>query len=122
MIEIIQRLLAGDTNVVTGFVKCKKFWETFFEEHKADTDDELAAALTDAQVTVEHIFDSNRALGKQAMPLTCFGSLYDEIHGWNDPPKKVLAKRLANAFQKSLVSLEVKDYARDAAELYYVHD
>ena len=118
MIEIFQRMLAGDTQIVGRFVRCKEFWEKFFREHERDSHGKLATALGDDQALIEDIFDQNRAEAKEAMPITCFGSLYDE-HGWDDS-KRRLAQRLAKAFQDSSVSLEVKDYAEEAAKIFHV--
>jgi hypothetical protein len=73
-----------------------------------------------AQSNIEDIFDWNRALAKEAMPITCFGSLY-QTTGWRDD-EKAMARRLAKAFENSTVSIEVKSYAEDAAKLYRVHD
>jgi len=74
MIEIFERLLAGDPHIASQFVKCKEFWEAFFEKHKAASDEELAKAVSMAQTNIEDIFNLNRRLAKEAMPITYFGS------------------------------------------------
>jgi hypothetical protein len=120
-IEIFARLLDGDDRLAGRFAKCKKYWDAFFKAHENDSDEDLAKALGIAQAGIEQIFDTNRALGKEAMPITCFGSLYDPTAGWRDR-ERALARRLSKAFQQSNVSIEVKEYAEEAAKLYYVDE
>lgn len=123
MIGIFERLLAGDTRIASQFATCKAFWEDFFKNHKTASDEELARALSIAEAHIESdIFNLDRGLAYEAMPITCFGSLYDEYEGWRDPEKKAMARRLAKAFENSRVSIEVKDFASVAAKLFYVHD
>jgi hypothetical protein len=122
MIEIFHKLLAGNGDLARQFAEARKYWENFFEKNENLSNADLAKAVTGAQMDIEQIFEMNRVLGKEAMPFTCFGTLYgDSGPGWRDRERR-LACRMVRAFKESMVSLEVKEDAERAARLYYVED
>jgi hypothetical protein len=115
MISVIKSLMDGDESIVSKFQTTQKFWEKFFESADTSTTESLAKALSDAQSDLEMKLDMNRALAKEIMPYTCLAYLYDERDGFED---RALARQVVKAFQKSMVSLEVKSYAEDAQVIF----
>jgi hypothetical protein len=116
MIGTIEQLLAGDESVVRHFQDAKAFWSEFYEKHASDDDEALAKAIGNAQSGHEMAFGGDRYLGKECMPYTALGTLYDTGKGFEN--NRSLAIRVVAAFMASFVSLEVKGATRDAAILY----
>jgi len=56
--------------------------------------------------------------GKEIISWSGFAYLYEQS-GFNDETRKK-AERLAEAYVKSMRSMEVKGFAKEAAELFYV--
>ena len=119
-VSVYARLMNGDTNVLDAFIMARTFWDKFFAAHANDTEDELAEALGKEQLSFEWaITDGDRAFAKEVMPATAFASIYDEVRGFDQ--NEELAKRLARAFQKAGVSIEVHSYAREAQDTFSIY-
>ncbi len=110
----------GEPKVVEHFKMSKAFWAKFFEANRNADVAALAHALGDAQGSFEIQTDWDRALAKEIFAYTCLGYLYDTHKGFDN--NKPLAKRVVDAFDKSICSLEVKSSAREAAELFSLTD
>jgi hypothetical protein len=54
------------------------------------------------------------------MPHTAIAYLYDEQGGFGD--NREVAKRLVKALEKSMCSMEVKDDAKDAAQVFHLSE
>ncbi len=119
-ISLVKNLMDGTGAWPERMIKAKSFWNAFFKEHRNDSDADLAKALGPAQMKFEHdVFDMNRIDAKEVMALTAFASIYDEASGFDDP---YFAGRLADAFEASSVSIEVKGWAIEAAAIFSIGD
>lgn len=105
MISAIHELLRGRQRVARRFNKAHMYWKEFHKQHKKDSTDELAKALTNAQFAIESRFDGDRDMGKSCMAYTCLGATYDEANGFRNME---YVNRLLQAFDKSMCSMEVK--------------
>ncbi len=119
----IERLSKGDASVVDNFVTAKKKWEEIFESTKGQSIESLTKKITEAQMFFEH-HCGGRHQGQEIMVWSSFGTLYSVQTGFEadfeSPPKEnyTLARDLAEAFQDSSCSMEVKVMAREAAKSY----
>jgi hypothetical protein len=118
VIKVIEALLSGDESVARCFEASRAYWSEFFQQNRNLSIDDLARKLGDAQREIEEIFDSARALGKDAMVVTCIGSLYSTVEGFADNSE--LARRVIQAFPRSACSQDVKQSVQDAVALYFV--
>lgn len=118
--EVIERLMAGDEEIVVLFRKAKGFWADFFSVHGSENAADLAKSIGTAQSGYEVLFDFDRGLAKGTMPFTALGYLYDTGAGFED--NRGLAIRTVEAFMSSFVSIEVKGATRDAARQYNLDD
>lgn len=105
MISVIKGLMEGKS-FGNEFSKAQVFWSKFFEAHSYDDESALTNALGEAQSGFERALDMNRALAKELMAVTALAHLYNEQEGFGG--NRELAQRLVNAFERSMVSLEVK--------------
>ena len=121
-VSVYARLINGDTSVLTAFTNARVFWDRFLAANANASEEELATALGREQISFELAVDSknhDRAFAKEIMPATAFASLYDEVRGFDQ--NEELAKRLARAFQRAGVSIEVHSYAREAQEAFSIY-
>jgi len=116
---IIEELKKGNHGIADMFVELEKKWEDVLHGIRDLNEDDIAERLSHSQFEVERICNS-RSLGKAIMPWSAFAHLYSCRVGYEDNGPSAL--KLANAFEKSTCSLEVKSGARDAAKVYYVAD
>lgn len=120
MHSVIESLMNNDASVVEHFSKAKEKWQEILSDIKTVSVSELAKRLSFAQSW----FEANcggRDEGKIIMPWTAFASIYSTQDGYSRPNMgKNEAIKLAQAFAKSSVSIEVKGAARDAARSYYL--
>jgi hypothetical protein len=116
---IIARLLMRDADILDQFANAKSFWDEFFIEHRKKSEAELAKVLGIAQTRFcTKVARDDYQFGKQLMPLTAIGSLYDEGDGFQKN-NRALACKVVNAFEQSSVSLETKgSYLRAARAIY----
>ena len=112
---LIRKLVGGDKELAIRFQNARSFWELFFKRSSQLSVTALAKELGAKQPAFEAIFD-DRAFAKEIMPLTCLGSLCDEQGRFKD---KKLAKKVVEAFRKSLVSIEIKGSHLEAATRVY---
>ena len=85
------------------------------KEIPATSVEALAKRLTTEQFWFEN-HCGGRWEGQEIMAWSAFGSLYTTDNGFDD--NDVAAQNLAKAFKSSMCSIEVKGYARRAAESY----
>lgn len=116
---IIEELKNGNHSVVDMFVALEEKWTDVLHGIRDLNENDIAERLSRAQHDVEHICNS-RNLGKAIMPWSAFAHLYSCQVGYEDNGPSAL--KLANAFQKSTCSLEVKSGAKEAAKIYHVAD
>jgi hypothetical protein len=114
MREILECLLQGNLNIPRELENAEAYWVGFFDR----PDTEWSKALTDDQITYFEHRCGGRSRGQEVMGYSGFGHLYDTRRGFGENLKR--AQKLARAFEKSMCSLEVKAYARDAANFYEV--
>jgi len=101
---IIARLLMRDADILDQFANAKSFWDEFFIEHRKKSEAELAKVLGIAQTRFcTKVARDDYQFGKQLMPLTAIGSLYDEGDGFQKN-NRALACKVVNAFEQSSVS------------------
>lgn len=81
--------------------------------------DAIATILSQSQTTIEQAC-GGRNIGKAIMPWSAFAHFYDQQDGLGDNGKTIF--KLAEAFEKSFCSLEVKSGAREAAKVYGAKD
>ena len=118
IVPLVQKLVDGDTDLAIRFKNAKSFWEEFFKKSSHLSGAALAKELGSKQRAFEAIFE-DRQFAKKMMPLTCLGSLYGG-HGSFENQK--LAKKVVEAFKKSLVSIEIKGAYLEAATWVYPID
>lgn len=116
MHEAIERLLNGDQRIPDHFAATKALWERFFAENEAQDADGWAKDLSMLQQEIEMACDLDRDLGKEIMPWTGFGTLYDTRAGFEDRLPRAI--KLAKAFARSMCSLEVKSEAERVVYFY----
>ncbi len=116
-----QLMRPGGLEVARHFRKARQFWTKFYKDHRKDDAAALAEALTYAQSSYESAVGGSRSSAKDTMAVTCIGALYDPQYGWG-PRRRRFAARLAKAFNKSSVSLEIKFGALEAARMYNLGD
>jgi hypothetical protein len=115
MQELLERLGRGDARIMAMCQEANQVWTAFLDElHGADTGT-LAARLGFFQPTFSRIFESE-SLGQNMMPWTGFAALFDTKSGWGQNLER--AKQLAEAFQISNCSHEVRSEARSCVISY----
>ena len=115
MQELLERLGRGDTQILGMCQEANRAWTEFLRElHGADTGT-LAARLGFFEPTFTRIFGSER-FGQNMMTWTGFAALYDTNTGFGQNLER--AKQLAEAFQRSNCSTEVKSEARSCVISY----
>lgn len=95
--------------------EANRAWTDFLNELNGADTGTLAARLAFFQPTFKRIFDSD-TLGQNMMAWTGFAALYDTRSGWGQNIER--AKQLAEAFQQSNCSDEVRSEARSCVISY----
>ena len=116
---VLEQLKNGDADVLRQFHEAHKEWDELLKDVDTVTVDELAKRLSSAQFTFERIF-GDRAEGKDGMPWSGFSHLYSTELGFDSNLET--AQKLAEAFAKSMCSIEVKFAAERAAASYRLED
>lgn len=112
----IEKLLNGDTRVVECFSTANEKWPDLFDAKRDEDIESWASWLTDNQIAFFERQCGGRDFGQEVMAWSGFGYLYSTQTGFEENAQA--AKKLAEAFEHSMVSLEVKSMARDAAKSY----
>lgn len=115
----IERLMNGDDDVTGQFVAAKDRWENILSNLETDSVDALAKRISVEQSW----FEANcggRWEGQEVMAWSAFGSLYKTALGFDE--NATVVSKLAEAFEKSMCSIEVKGHARNAAKSYRFED
>jgi predicted HicB family RNase H-like nuclease len=118
---LVRKLADGDKELAVCFQNAKLFWKDFFEKNCQRSVSAIAKELASKQLAFEAIFeDDGLHFAKEMMPLTCLSYLYDEdsVRFKNRP----LARKVVEAFKKSLVSGEIKGPHLDLATRIYSLD
>ena len=111
----IERLLNGDTSLVEHYQSAAKRWKEILATPEAREVASLATLLKSHQMWFERNA-GGRWPGQEAMVVSGFGMLYSTESGFQGNYK--LAQMLAQAFEASSCSMEVKSIARQVARLY----
>lgn len=119
MHELLERLGRGDTRLITMCQDANQAWRGFLAELEGADTGTLAARLGFFQREFHRLFDSP-TLGETLMPWTGFAALYDTKSGWGANLQR--AKQLAEAFQRSHCSEEVRSEARSCVISYELED
>lgn len=117
--ELFEELKNGNQKIVDMFVNVEALWNEALSNIENLSEAEIADILSNKQWDVEQIFNS-RSLGKSIMPWSAFSHLFSE--GSSDDDRGSSAQKLANAFQQSTCSIEVKAAAKEAAKVYRVEN
>ena len=120
MITAIDRLMRGDANVASDFVKSLKFWSEFFAQNKGVNQVALTDAVGRARSEFEELLGTDIEYARQLMSWTCFASLYNDGAGFGDNSE--LATRVFRAFLASDVGTTVTRSAKSVAEVYGVDE
>jgi len=114
----IERLLNGDPDVVRHYQIARDKWRELFETQRDASVEEWAQWITDEQIAFFEHSCGGRWPGQEVMAWSGFGALYSTEAGFDT--NRRLAEKLAEAFGRSMVSIEVKGHARSAAASYGV--
>jgi len=112
----LERLINGDSSVVSHYEIAKKEWKDFFAKHKNDSIEYWARWLFESQIGFFENKCGGRYEGQEVMAWSGFATLYSTEEGFGE--NQPLAEKLAEAFKKSGCSLEVKFAANKAIESY----
>ena len=114
MIDILDELKEGSTEIGPIYKKCVEMWSEILDDASGLSVSDLAERLHLAfQIRIEQACGRNRRLGKTVMAVSGFHYLYDSGVGFGDNYQ--LAQNLLQAFDKSMVSIEVKFIAKHVA-------
>ncbi len=114
MITLVTKLMKGGARLAAQFSRTKDFWDQFFVENSHLSVEQLAQSLGAKYEAFQHqCFDGETVLAKEAMPLTCIASLYD--NGFRDPD---LARKMIASFRQSFTGSEVKISLESAILIY----
>jgi hypothetical protein len=117
MLALIEKLLKGDTRVVSNFQKAVDFWRDFWVTGRDLSDEDLAREIGHAQTGFETLLQWDRYFAKSILPTAMLASLYDYDDGFGD--NRDLARRALKAIEKSGVSIEVKGRTARLAAMAY---
>ncbi|MBW7996104.1 MAG: hypothetical protein FVQ81_05930 [Candidatus Glassbacteria bacterium] len=118
---IIEELKKGNHSIVDYFVAAEKKWPEILCFIENLTTEELAEKISDRQS--EFMLEcGGDTLGKIIMAWSGFAHFYSCQEGFGDNANGRYAYKLAQAFQKSRCSVEVKDTAKQAANIYGTND
>jgi hypothetical protein len=115
MQELLERLGRGDAHIMAMCQEANRAWTDFLNELAGADSGTLAARLAFFRPTFTRIFGSE-SFGDNMMPWTGFAALYDTQLGWGQNLER--AKQLADAFQRSNCSQEVRSEARSCVISY----
>ncbi|MBY0565424.1 MAG: hypothetical protein K2P58_14735 [Hyphomonadaceae bacterium] len=115
MHELLERLGRGDTRLIEMCREANRAWTEFLDELRPADTGTISARLGFFEPRFKKIFESD-TLGQTMMPWTGFASLFDTKNGWGDNLPR--ARQLAEAFQRSNCSAEVRSEARSCVISY----
>ncbi|MBC3873489.1 hypothetical protein [Undibacterium flavidum] len=116
----IEKLMAGNANIPEYFVQASKKWEEVLADISSVSEEKLAERLSNIQFWFEQNC-GGRWDGQEVMVWTAFASIYSTATGYDRAARgEAEARKLLNAFTKSMVSLEVKFGAKKAAASYFI--
>ena len=121
LLDVFESLLKGERKYPAAFQQAKLFWTSFFDQHAANSDSDLADALDKAQMAFQWKMEEvglEKPLAKDLMALTCIGSLYND--GFDD---RSLAVRVINILENNRsISLSVRGPATEVKALYGLNE
>ena len=123
MIEILDELKSGSTQIGPIYKKCVELWSDVLDDAEDLPVEDLAERLHPQQQEIEHVC---RALGggiglaKTITAVSGFSYLYDKRTGFSE--NSTLDRKLLQAFDNSYssVAVEVKSQARAAGRLFHI--
>src|SRR5262245_34171976 len=115
MHELLERLGRGDVRLIEMCQQANGAWREFLNELEGADTGTLAARLGFFQGKLQRIFESE-TLGQTMMPWSGFAVLFDSQNGFGGNLNRAL--QLAEAFQMSNCSQEVRDEARSCVISY----
>ncbi len=116
----IQLLLDGEAAVISYYQAAKIKWNELFVDYRDGSVSDWASWLTSQQVSYFEQHCGGRWEGQEVMAWSGFALLYTTTGGFGD--NLPYAKKLAEAFEKSMCSIELKGGAKRAAKSYYLDD
>jgi hypothetical protein len=120
MHRTIEKLMNNVEPVGNYFAAAKAKWNEILADVAVVPAAELAERLSHSQSWFER-HCGGRWDGQEVMVLTGFASIYDVGIGYDREGRgKPEAVKLAEAFELSMCSLEVKGAAREVARSYYI--
>lgn len=120
MIWAILDFMNGNRETLEGFVAARRFWDGFFQDKRDWSVEQFRDWFSMYGVRYQHALPGdNRPIKKRIMALTCMGSLYENGGGFGD--NRDLAVKVGKALLTSDVSVEEKQYAKDAVKLFQIH-
>lgn len=117
----IEKLVAGDETIPNHYRLATEVWEEFYRKHSADSVDQWAQWITEAQMLLFEDRFGGRLLGQEVMAWSAIACLYTTQAGFTDE-NRARAIKVVKAFAKSMVSLEVKFAMRAAAKSYHLDE
>ena len=120
MISILNELAKNDSNIPSVYQQCIELWSEVLDHANECSVDDLADNLWCLQRKIECICNLDRDLGKSLMAITGFHYLYDDFIGYDH--NSDVAIKLADAIEKSKVSVEVKVRAMKAAKEFGLNE
>lgn len=119
MLQIIERLKQGDREIVDYFTAGEEKWKELLSDIREVGVEALGKRLQKSQYDFERLC-GNRELGKSVMAWSAFAHLYSCSAGFGDNMSS--ARKLAEAFEASYCSMEVKFGVKEAAKFYGVEN
>lgn len=120
MHETIEMLMQGDGEVVAYFVAARVKWAELLHDVCEISVTDLAERIS---IALEW-FEANcgdQQCGREVMAWSGFASIYSNQDGYRRPGRGANeAVKLAEAFAAAFLGDEIKEYARKAAESYYI--
>lgn len=113
----IEKLMRGDAGVATAFSSAHKKWAELLKDVDSVSEADLAERLSNEQTWFEETA-GGRGEGKELMGWTGFAFLCPNSSGWDGNESRGV--KLLKAFGGSSCSLEVKTYAKRAAQSYHL--
>ena len=123
MIEILEQLKRGSTEIGPIYKKCVEMWSDVLDDAEDLPVGDLAEKLYRQQKKIENVccpLAGGIQLGKTITAVSGFSYLYDKCHGFSENSTR--HTKLLQAFDnpKSSVAQEVKYRARVAGSLFHI--
>ena len=123
MIEILEELKRGSTEIGPIYKECVEMWSDVLDDAEDLPVEDLAERLYSQQKKIEDVcrhLSGGIQLGKKITAVSGFSYLHDKYHGFSE--NSTLHQKLLQAFDnpRSCVAQEVKYGARIAGSLFHI--